>query len=119
MKNVLIGAIAAIFCAGIIIFAVEYERSLLQVFIGFAIFVLPITFIGSFKSKVGSFLFIFSTIIIGYTVSKFLYHDFWIGVLLAGIIGGSASYFRVEKYQPFSATDYEEMAKNKSKLNKE
>lgn len=53
-----------------------------------------------------------------YLVSKFLYEDFWLGVLLAAIIGGSAFYFRVFKYNPFSASEYKESAKknhNKTK----
>ena len=119
MKNILIGAFVAIACAGIIILSIESDRSLFQLLLGFIVFIVPIAFISSFKSKIGSFLFIFCTIIIGYTVSKFLYHDFWIGVLLAGIIGGAMSYFRVEKYQAFSATDYKGMTSKKSKLNNE
>ncbi len=115
MKNILIGGLAALACGGIIIYTFETERSFLQLLFGFLIFVIPITFIGSFKSKVGSFAFVFTTLIIGYVVSKFLFHDFWLGVVLAGIIGGAASYLRVEKYHPFSATNYEEMAKEKFK----
>jgi len=41
-----------------------------------------------------------------------MFHDFWLGVILAGIIGGAAFYFRVNKSKPFSSTDY----KNKVKL---
>ena len=40
-----------------------------------------------------------------------MYEDFWLGVLLAAIIGGSAFYFRVFKYKPFSATEYKQRAK--------
>ena len=115
MKNILIGSAAALACGGIIIYTFETEGSFLQLLAGFIIFVIPITFIGSIKSKVWAFTFVFATLIIGYVVSKFLFHDFWLGVVLAGIIGGAASYFRVEKYQPFSATNYEEMGKEKFK----
>jgi hypothetical protein len=39
-----------------------------------------------------------------------MYDDFWLGVLLAAIIGGSAFYFRVFKYKPFSASEYKKKA---------
>lgn len=112
-KNILLGSIAAIACATIIIFAVEEEKSIYQILGGFLIFLLPFTFLSSFGSKVGSFIFVFCTILIAYFVSKFLYHDFWLGVLTAAIIGGGAFYFRINKYTPFSPTEY----KKKNKIN--
>ena len=53
-----------------------------------------------------------------YIVSKFLYHDFWLGVLLAGIIGGAAFYFRVNPYKPFSPTEYKKKAQEEKEKNK-
>jgi hypothetical protein len=53
-----------------------------------------------------------------YLVSKFMYEDFWLGVLLAAIISGSAFYFRVFNYKPFSTSEYKQSAKkdhNKTK----
>ena len=110
-KNILIGSIAAIATAAIIIFAVEEEKSIYQILGGFLIFLLPFTFLSSFGSKVGSFIFVFSPILIAYFVSKFLYHDFWLGVLIAAIIGGATFYYRINKYAPFSPTDYKQKAK--------
>ena len=117
-KNILIGSVAAIACASIVIFAIEEKKSFLQILCGFAIFVIPFTFLSSFGSKIGSFIFVFVTLMIAYLVSKFMYEDFWLGVLLAAIIGGSAFYFRVFKYKPFSASEYEQSARkdhNKTK----
>ena len=118
IKNILIGGVAAIACAAIVILAIEERKSFLQIVSGFAIFVIPFTFLSSFGSKIGSFILVFCTLIAAYLVSKFMYEDFWLGVLLAVIIGGSAFYFRVAKYKPFSASEYEQSARkdhNKTK----
>lgn len=111
-KDILIGFTAALFCAGIIIFSIHYQKSFMQIFIGFILFLFPFTFLSLFKTKVGSFILVFITTIITYIVSIYMFHDFWLGVILAGIIGGAAFYFRVNKSKPFSPTDY----KNKVKL---
>lgn len=106
IKNILIGGLAAIICAVIIIFAIEEKKSFLQILSGFVIFVIPFIFLSSFGSKIGSFIFLFCTLMITYLVSKYTYEDFWLGVLIAAIIGGSAFYFRVNKYKSFSASEY-------------
>ncbi len=111
-KDILIGCTAAFICAAIIIFSIQYQKSFLQIFIGFILFLFPFTFLSLFKTKVGSFILVFITTIITYIVSIYMFHDFWLGVILAGIIGGAAFYFRVNKSKPFSSTDY----KNKVKL---
>jgi hypothetical protein len=117
-KNILIGSIVAIICACIIIYAIENHRSLSQISAGFLIFVLPFAFLSSFSSKTWSFIFVFITIMIGFIVSKFYYNDFWIGVVLAAIIGGSVYIFltrpsikTMNEYKPFSSNDYKEKAK--------
>ena len=117
-KKILSGSIAAILCAGILIYAIESHRSLYQIFVGFILFVLPFSILSSFFSKIGSFIFIFISIMIGYIVAKFSYNDFWLGIALADIIGG-AIYFYItipaiktgNEYKPFSPNDYKEKAK--------
>tara|TARA_X000000368_G_scaffold150265_1_gene118543 strand:- start:956 stop:1324 length:369 start_codon:yes stop_codon:yes gene_type:complete len=108
VKNILIGGVAAIACSGIIIFSIEEKKSFLQIMSGFAIFVIPFAFLSSYGSKIGAFLFVFFTLMSAYIVSKFMFEDFWLGVLLAAIVGGSAFYFRVFKYKNFSATEYKQ-----------
>jgi hypothetical protein len=112
-KNILIGTIAALLCAGIIIYSIESAKSFFQIASGFLLFVIPITFLSVFNSKVGSFIFVFITTLVTYSVSKFMLHDFWLGVILAGIIGGAAYYFRVSRTKVFSPTEYKQKAKNK------
>jgi len=111
-KNIFVGIIAAILVFGLIVFAIETKKSLLQALVGFGLFVIPFTFLSSFKSKVSSFILALITLIILYTCYKFGYTDIWIGVLMAGIIGGSAFYFRVNKVKTFDAEDYIEKARN-------
>jgi len=117
-KNILIGTIVAIICACIIIYAIESHRSLYQIAAGFLIFVLPFAFLAAFFSKTWSFIFVFITIMIGFIINKFYYNDFWIGVLLATIIGGSVYIFltrpsikKMNEYKLFSSNDYKEKAK--------
>jgi len=116
--NILIGSVAAIICAGILIYAIEEQKSLWQIFLGFLIFVIPFTFLSSFGSKVGAFIFVFATALITYLVNKFFFYDFWLGVILAAIIGGSAFYFRVRTYKPFDPSRFKEKAKTQLKKEK-
>lgn len=117
-KDILIGGLAALICAAVIIYAIEAKSSFWHLFTGFLIFVIPFTFLSVFRSKVGSFVFVFFTALTTYIVSKFFFYDFWLGVLLAAIIGGSAFYFKVRTYKPFSPGDYRQKAEEKHKNRK-
>jgi hypothetical protein len=111
-KNILIGTTAALLCAGIIIYSIESAKSFFQIAVGFLIYIIPFAFLSVYNSKVGSFIFVFITTFITYSVSKFMLHDFWLGVILAGIIGGAAYYFRVSCTKVFSPSECKQKAKN-------
>lgn len=119
VNNVLIGVLAAIVIGGLIIYAIEDDRSLLQILSGFAICVVPFTFLSSFFSKVASFILALSFILLGYLAFKMEYYDVWIGIVMAVVIGGATFYFRINQYKPFSAKDYkkeaEEIHQNKNR----
>lgn len=117
IRNIIIGSIVAGIVAGIIIFSIENNKSFYQIISGFLLFILPFTFLSAFTSKTGSFIFVFVSIIITYLVSKFMFGDFWLGVILAAVIGVSVFYFRVFKYKPFNSNLYKQQFKNKNKLN--
>lgn len=117
-KDIVTGSVVAITTGAIIIFSIEQNRSLLEILIGFIIFLIPFAFLSIFNSKIGSFIFVFCVVMVTYIVSKLAFHDFWIGVVLAAIIGGSIFYFRVSKYKPFSAIEYKKMVKDKFENNK-
>jgi len=111
MKKI-VGAILAVICAAIIIFALETGKSFLQLIAGFVLFILPLTLLSSFRSTAGAFIFSFYVIIIGYIIYKFSYYDSLLGILLAIIIGSYLFYFRVNPYQPFSSEKYKTESKN-------
>ena len=113
MRNILLGSVVAIITVALIIFIVETGRSLLQFAIGFFLFIIPITFISSFKSTIMSFILVAFSILVLYVIYKYSYQDAIFGIILACIIGGSIFYFRVNRIQPFSATDYKNTAMNK------
>ena len=111
-NNILIGILAAVIFGGLIIFAIEDKRSFLQILAGFAFCIIPFTFLSSFSSKIASFLLAVTVIVLAYVAYKLEYQDFWIGIVMAAVIGGAAFYFRVNKYKPFSPSDYKEEAEN-------
>ena len=111
MKNkktydIIIGLVLGLIISYIIIFSIENNKSFLHIFLGFILFIIPFTFISSFFSRTGSFIFIIFTSLTVYFVDKFLLNDFWIGVLISFIVGGSLYYFKVLKFKPFSQSNY-------------
>ncbi len=111
-NNILIGILAAVIFGGLIIFAIEDDRSFLQILAGFVFCIIPFTFLSSFSSKIASFLLALAVILLAYVAYKLEYQDVWIGIVMAAVTGGAAFYFRVNKYQPFSPSEYKEEAKN-------
>jgi uncharacterized membrane protein len=118
VKKILIGSIAAILCSVILIYAIESYRSLYQIFLGFILFIIPFALLSAFFSKTGSFILVFISIMIGFIVTKYSYNDFWLGIVLAGIIGGALYFYitipaikTMNEYKPFSPKDYKENAK--------
>ena len=100
--NLFIGIMISIVFAGTIIFTIENNRSILQIFLGFVVFFLPIAFISSFKSKFSIFTLSLLTILVFYTVIKFDYFYFFIGFGLSLISGLSLHYFRIKKAKVFN-----------------
>ena len=111
LKSTFIGIIAAIVVMGLVLYTIEDDRSILQMIVGFVLFIIPFTFISSFTSKIMSFILASFTILFGYIVYKLGYHDVWIGIVQAMLIGGAIYYYRIRTTKTFSATDYKEEAK--------
>lgn len=111
LQSTFIGIVAAIIFMGLIIYSIEDDRSILQMIIGFIVFIFPFTFFSSFASKTMSFILVSVTILFGYIVYKLGYHDVWIGIVQAMLIGGAIYYYRIRTTKIFSATDYKEEAK--------
>jgi len=107
------GGLLAVITAGIIIYSIENSKSFLQILFGFTLFIFPFIFLSSFFSRTGTFIFLFTSIMITYLVTKYYFSDFWIGVLLAFILGTSIFIFKVNAYEIFSPTKYRDKLKNK------
>jgi len=112
LQSTFIGIVAAIIVMGLIIYSIEDERSILQMIVGFIIFIFPFSFFSSFASKIMSFILASTTILFGYIVYKLGYHDVWIGIVQAMLIGGAIYYYRIRKTKIISVTDYKEEVKN-------
>ena len=111
LQSTLIGILAAIIVIGLIIYSIEDGRSILQMIVGFILFIFPFAFSSSFASKIMSFILASVTILFGYIVYKLGYHDVWLGIVQAMVIGGAIYYYRIRTTKTFSATDYKEEAK--------
>ena len=113
IQNTIIGIILSGLSCGILIFALETNRSFLQIFLTFTILIIPITFISSIKGKVAIFIFSSVLIIGSYICMKFQWYDTGLGVLLALILGGATNIFRISKAKTFDASEYKGIQKGK------
>ena len=107
VNKIILGSIVALLSFALIVYVIETDKSLFQLLIGFLIFIIPITFISSFQSTTPIFILVFFTAFFAYGMYKFESYDTLYGLLLAVIIGGSTSYFRINKYKLFSASEYQ------------
>lgn len=99
--NMLFSSALALICAGVIIYGIETERSFLQIIIGFAVFLIPLTFFSVFNSPVGVFFFVLKTSLITYITMKFNFYDFWLGAFMGVFIGLSLFLTKVRPFKPF------------------
>lgn len=102
------GVLLGIIFSSLTIYSIENSKSFTQIFIGFSLFIFPFIFIRSFLSGTGVFILIFGISMITYLVNKYMYQDFWIGVVLSFCLGSSISIFRVYPLKTFSPDSYKE-----------
>ena len=110
-KSIIIGVIMSLIVAGVLIFAIETDKSLLQIFITAALLTIPIMFISSINGKVLVFIFSFIFILGGYLCYKMEWYDTIYGLIIAATLGGAAHYFKISKTTTFSAESYKEKQK--------
>ena len=115
MEKPVLGIGLAIVTFAIIILALQFEFSLLDLAFGFFIFILPLTFLRSLKSNFLAYFFtIFSIIIIYFSYSE--RQGVIYGLILAALIGFTISDTRIKNYKLFSVSNYkkeaEEIRKN-------
>ncbi|GEM_PF-1541577 len=117
MKNKIInyglGIILSALCCGILIYAFETNRSIIQILIAFIALYFPISFISSIKGKFIIFLFTSFVIIGSYICIKQHWYDTGFGVALAIILGGATYIFRVSKAKTFDSSEYKKKQNEK------
>jgi hypothetical protein len=97
MNRILIGVLIASIFSGLIILSIEKQYSFSQISVGFLLYVIPAIFISSFKSRGLSFILTSVTILFAYYSYHFEWHDTWVGVLMAFVIGLPIYYYRIRK----------------------
>lgn len=109
-KKIILGSILALSLLLTIVVSIEYQRSILQIFIGFVLFLAPIIFLDFYKSFIGSFIFVFLSGMIIYFAYKFGFTDLYIGLILSILIGGSINIFfiypKIRNTQTFDTGKY-------------
>jgi len=109
----IIGIILSVMSCGLLIYAIETERSFIQLLIAFGILFFPIAFISSINGKVAVFLFSSFLIIGGYICYKQEWYDVGFGVALSILLGGATYLFRVSKSKTFNSSKYKQEQKDK------
>tara|TARA_B110000977_G_scaffold200693_1_gene292172 strand:+ start:4586 stop:4948 length:363 start_codon:yes stop_codon:yes gene_type:complete len=114
--NILIGSLTAVLIGLSIIYSIENNKSFIQIFLGFIIFIFPFSFLSSFTSKIASFILVFVIIMLNYITYKLEFHDLWIGTSQAFILGFAIYFYRVRKTTVFSKKDYIEKNINENNI---
>jgi hypothetical protein len=97
MNKTLIGVILGLLFASILIFSMNSGLNILQMSIGFLVYLIPSIFLSSFQSRKMSFTLTVFTALFTYVSFKYNYTDVWAGVLLALIIGLPLFYIKISK----------------------
>lgn len=97
MTKILTGMTAGIVFTSLLIFSISKEYSLMQVFVGFILFIFPAIFLSSFKSRTASFILTFVVILFIYLCYKYNYTDTWSGVAMALTLGLPLYFLKVTK----------------------
>jgi hypothetical protein len=97
MNKTLIGVLIGLIFSSILIYAINENYSLLQVFIGFIIFIFPSIFLSSFKSRTLSLILTVVTMLFVYLTYKYHFVDAWAGVIMALTLGMPIYYLKIRK----------------------
>lgn len=95
MIKTITGIIIGVLFSGLLIYSINEGYSLMQVFVGFILFIIPATFLSSFKSRKASFVLTFVAILFIYVCYKYNYTNTWSGVAMALTLGLPLYYLKV------------------------
>jgi hypothetical protein len=93
--KLLIGVITALLFCSVLIWSIEHDYSLLQMSLGFSVFILPVVFFSAIKGNTSIFLLLTFNILFIYLAYKGGYYHVYMGLLLAIIVGFPIHYFKV------------------------
>lgn len=97
MYKTLIGVLIGLIFSGLLIYTINENYNLLQVFLGFAIYIFPSIFLSSFKSRTSSIIITIVTMLFIYITYKYHFTDSWTGVFMAFTLGIPIYYFKIRK----------------------
>lgn len=97
MNRVLSGVLLAFAFSALIILSIEKQYSFYQISFGFLVYIIPAMFISSFKSRGLAFTITVVSILFAYCSYHFVWHDTWVGVLMALVIGIPIYYYKIRK----------------------
>ena len=95
-NNTLIGFLISVITCSLLIFSFEKGFSFLQILLGFVVYILPSIFLTSFQSKLTIFILSTTTILLSYFSFKNQFYEFWVGVLLAILIGRTITFYKIK-----------------------
>ena len=97
MYKLLTGILIAAVFSALIILSIEMQYSFYQISFGFLVYTIPAMFISSFKSRGLAFIITVVSILFAYCSYNFAWHDTWVGLLMAFVIGLPIYYYRIRK----------------------
>jgi hypothetical protein len=97
MNKILISVLITSIFSILIIISIESQFSFYQILIGFLIYILPATFISSFRSAGRASILTLVSILFTYSSFHFQLLEMWIGVLMALLLGLPIFYYRIRK----------------------
>ena len=97
MYRVLTGILIAAIFSALIILSIENQYSFYQISFGFLVYTIPAIFISSFKSRGLAFIITVVSVLFAYSSYHFAWHDTWVGVLMAFVIGLPIYYYKIRK----------------------
>jgi len=97
MHKFLTGLLIATIFSALIILSIEKQYSFYQISFGFLVYIIPAMFISSFKSRGLAFIITVLSILFAYYSYRFAWHDTWVGVLMAFVIGLPIYYYKIRK----------------------
>ena len=97
MNRILSGVMLAAVFSSLIILSIEKQYSFNQISFGFFVYIIPVMFISSFKSRGLAFIITVLSILFAYSSYHFEWHATWVGVLMAFVIGLPVYYYRIRK----------------------